>query len=630
MCGISGIFAFNQKGEQHLKYIEQSSNCLAKRGPDASGIFKAASIALGHRRLSIIDISESSNQPFTDQSNNYTIVFNGEIFNFEVLREELIELGYTFTTASDTEVLLQLYIHYKEDCLKKLNGFFAFAIYEHQKAELFIARDRFGIKPLLYYHDENQFIFGSNMDSILAFPIQKTLDTNSLHHYLQLNYCPEPHTILNNIKKIESGYSVRISKTGEINSKCYYDSNQLIQQKKSALSYEAAQKKLIETLEESVCKRMIADVPLGTFLSGGIDSSLITALASRNSHQAINTFSIGFKDEPQYDETYYAKLVAKKYKTNHHTFKLTNNDLLESFYDFLEHIDEPFADSSSLAVNVLCKNTKNHVTVALSGDGADEIFSGYRKHTALFKASKSGLMNTSLKALAPLWKVMPQSRGSKVGDIFRKLSKYSDGLNLSNAERYWRWASILSEKESVELINSNFNKSIDQQRKSIFLNQINGNNFDENLLSDLNLVLKGDMLKKVDAMSMNNGLEVRVPFLDHHVVEFAFSLPSRYKIDETKTKKILQDAARELLPKELYMRPKHGFEVPLVKWFNSDLKELIHHQLLSESFVKKQNLFNPKAVSELKNKLESSFPGDSPTTIFALLIFNNWWKKHLS
>ena len=630
MCGISGVFAFNQKGQEFLNYIEQSTLCLAKRGPDASGIFKNENMALGHRRLSIIDTSESSNQPFSDQNNNFTIVFNGEIFNFKSLKKELEELGYSFVTKSDTEVLLQLYIHYKEDCLPKLNGFFAFAIYDHQKNELFIARDRFGIKPLLYYQDENQFIFGSNMTSILAFPIHKSLDKNSLHHYLQLNYCPEPYTILQNVEKLNSGHYRLISASGKIQSKCYYDSNQLIKQKKSKLNYEDAQKKLIATLEESVCKRMIADVPLGTFLSGGIDSSLITALASRNSNQAINTFSIGFKDEPQYDETYYAKLVAKKYKTNHHTFELTNNDLLESFYDFLDQIDEPFADSSALAVNVLCKNTKKHVTVALSGDGADEIFSGYRKHTALYKASKGGFINQSIKTLYPLWKTMPQSRASKFGDTFRKISKYSEGLNLPISERYWRWASILSEKESLELLKINLDTSISEERKSKLVEQLQDNQFNSILLSDLNMVLKGDMLKKVDAMSMNNGLEVRVPFLDHQVVEFAFSLVDHYKIDGSKTKKILQDAAKNLLPKELYLRPKHGFEVPLVKWFNSDLKELIHHQLLSESFIKNQNLFNEKAVIQLKNKLGSSFPGDSPATVFALLIFNNWWKKHLS
>jgi asparagine synthase (glutamine-hydrolysing) len=631
MCGICGILAFNESGQLNIDHVASATKKLEKRGPDAEGIHIDNTVGLGHRRLSIIDTTDQSNQPFTDETGRYIIVFNGEIFNYLTLKEKLINFGCHFKTSSDTEVLLQMYIHYKEKCLTFLNGFFAFAIYDNLTKELFLARDRFGIKPLIYFKDENQFIFSSNMDSLLAFPIKRELDHTSLNIYLQLNYLPEPHSFIQNVKKLDSGSFAIIQSNGKIQMDTYYQleiTSELPSNK--ILDYESTQKRLISILEESVQQRMVADVPLGTFLSGGIDSSIITAIAARSSQKTIETFSIGFKDEPLYDETKYAELVANKYQTNHHTFKLSNADLLDSFYDFMENIDEPFADSSALAVNILSRETKKHVTVALSGDGADEVFSGYHKHMAEFQARKGNLINKMVSNLGPVWQYMPQSRNSKTGNLFRKLSKFSEGLQLSNKDRYWSWASLMDEASVTNMLLKETPINTYFSRKEKLLSSINSADFNEVLLTDVKVVLKGDMLKKVDSMSMRNGLEVRVPFLDHRLVEFAFSLPSHYKIDGKMKKKILQDAGRHLLPNEIYNRPKHGFEVPLVKWFNKELKSLIHDDLLSDEFIKNQNLFNLKSVKELKNKLQSTYPGDSPATIFALLIFNNWWKKYLS
>ena len=631
MCGICGCFTFKDRDFLNIDYLKLATKKLEKRGPDAEGIYTEGNIGLGHRRLSIIDTSEHANQPFTDETGRYTIVFNGEIFNYSVLKQKLINFGCEFRTSSDTEVLLQMFIHYKEKCLTFLNGFFAFAIYDNQSKELFLARDRFGIKPLIYYKDETHFIFSSNLDSLLSFPIKRELDHTSLNIYLQLNYLPEPHSFIQSVKKLESGSYAIISKEGKIQMDTFYQleiANELPSSK--ILDYQSAQKKLMSILEESVQQRMIADVPLGTFLSGGIDSSIITALASQASNKTLETFSIGFKDEPLYDETKYAELVANKYQTNHHTFKLSNTDLLESFHDYIHHIDEPFADSSALAVNILSRETKKHVTVALSGDGADEVFSGYRKHMAEYQARNGHLRNRLVTGLGPIWQYLPQSRNSKAGNLFRKLSKFNDGLQLSPKDRYWAWASLLDEAAVTNLLIKETPKNTYFSRKDNLLSAIKGIDFNEVLLSDVKMVLKGDMLKKVDSMSMRNGLEVRVPFLDHRLVEFAFSLPSNYKIDGKMKKKILQDAGRHLLPHEIYNRPKHGFEVPLVKWFNKELKPLIHEELLSDKFIKDQNLFNPKSVNELKSKLQSNYPGDSPATVFALLIFNNWWKKYLS
>lgn len=630
MCGICGIIAFDDVGKLHLEKAADATALLKDRGPDADGVMIEDTIAMGHRRLSIIDTSASANQPFTDDTGRYTVVFNGEIFNYQQLKRKLSNKGYQFKTTSDTEVLLYMYIHYGERCCEFLNGFFAFSIHDREEKTTFLARDRFGIKPLLYYRDEHQFAWSSTLTSLLAFNIPKELDNCSLYMYLQLNYLPQPHSFIKSVRSLETGHHALIDTAGKMSISCYYPINSINLKTKSTIDYQAAQTKLIDLLGESVEQRMIADVPVGTFLSGGIDSSIITALAARCTTNQINTFSIGFKDEPHFDETEYAIAVANKYRTNHHTFKLSNDDLLESFFDYIEQADEPFADSSALAVNILSKETRKHVTVALSGDGADEVFSGYRKHKAEHIARKGKLSHRLIGELSPVLEFFPQSRNNKVGNFFRKAKRFSDGIKYSDKERYWNWASILSEADAKNLLLKETPANTYSTRKENLLSSLKTNDFNEVLLTDLKMVLKGDMLKKVDSMSMRNSLEVRVPFLDHRVVEFAFSLPTSYKINDQMMKRILQDAGKHLLPKEVYNRPKKGFEVPLVKWFKKDLYGLIYNDLLSEEFIKSQNIFNYSVVRNLKLALKSSNPGDSPSTIFALLIFNKWWKKHLS
>ncbi|MDB9774744.1 asparagine synthase (glutamine-hydrolyzing) [Vicingaceae bacterium] len=630
MCGICGIVAFDEVGQLNLTQIKRATSLLEKRGPDAEGTIHINNIALGHRRLSIIDTSANANQPFTDISGRYTIVFNGEIFNYSLLKRKLLNKGVSFETNSDTEVLLYMYIHYKERCCEFVNGFFAFSIYDRKTKSTFLARDRFGIKPLLYYKDKHQFIWSSTLTSLMAFDFSKELDHSSLYMYLQLNYLPQPHSFINSVKKLDTGHYAQVDEKGKIEIYSFYNINSINTEKKADISYEKAKSKLIDLLGESVEQRMISDVPLGTFLSGGIDSSIISALASNLSNKSINTFSVGYKDEPLFDETNYAEAVANRYQTNHHTFKLTNDDLLVSFFDFLDHIDEPFADSSALVVNILSRETRKFVTVALSGDGADEIFSGYRKHMAEFIARKGGISHDLIGKLGPFLDYLPQSRNSKLGNLFRKLKRFSDGVKLTDSERYWTWAALISEADTKNLLIKDIPTNVYNSRKQNLLSSLKTDDFNEVLLTDVKMVLKSDMLKKVDSMSMHNSLEVRVPYLDHRVVEFAFSLPTHYKIDGSMKKKILQDAGRHLLPAEIYDRAKQGFEVPLIKWFRRDLADLIEKGLLSEDFIKSQNLFNYKKIQELKNNLNSSNPGDSPATIFSLLIFNKWWKKHLS
>ena len=623
MCGITGIIAFNDQGKQYLNKVSAATYALIQRGPDGEGIYFHNNVALGHRRLSIIDTSNLASQPFTETSGRYTIVFNGEIFNYKELRKQLINKGIQFKSQSDTEVLLQLYITEKENCLSQLDGEFAFAIYDNLNEELFIGRDRYGIKPIYYYLDESIFAFASEMKALLKYDIPKEVDSDSLHTYLHLNYIPSPYSIFKNVKKIERGTSIKINNLKSITTASYY-SIPYSSTTNNNLSYSESQKELKKLLHQSVHNRMVSDVPLGAFLSGGIDSSIITALAAQETKH-LNTFSIGYKDEPLFDETQYAQLVAKKYNTNHTVFQLSNTDLYEHLFYVLDYMDEPFADSSALAVNILSMHTKKHVTVALSGDGADELFAGYNKHAAELKARNTSLVNTLIKSGSAIINQLPKSRNSKLGNTFRQLDKFSKGLKLDERERYWRWAGFTKGAEIEELLSSKATHF--EIRKKELLKGLN-DDYNSVLLMDMKLVLENDMLVKVDRMSMSRSLEVRVPFLDHKIVDFAFSLPPQFKIDNKQRKKILKDAFKDLLPEELYHRGKQGFEVPLLKWFKTDLKSLITDDLLSDKFIEEQNIFNPEAIKRLKQQLFSSNPNDSVARVWALIVFQYWWKKY--
>ena len=633
MCGITGIAAFSEKGKTFFNKLDLSVKTLSKRGPDGNGTFYNNNIALGHARLAIIDVSDAAAQPFTDNTGRYTIVLNGEFFNFKEHRQHLIDKGFRFRSNSDTEVLLQLYINEGVKCLEKINGFFAFAVYDNVEESLFIARDRMGIKPLLIYQDDDKLLFASEMKSLLAYDIPKVLDEVSLFTYLQLNYIPNPFSIFKNVIKLDAGSYLKIenlkdSKNIQIIQKFYY---QIPEQNSINISYQEAQYKLEELLHKSVELRLISDVPLGVFLSGGIDSSAITAIASQYTSN-LNTFSIGYKDEKYFDETYYAKLVADKYKTNHTVFSLTNDDLYSHLHEALDYIDEPFADSSALAVNILNYHVRKEVSVALSGDGADEMFGGYNKHKAELIARRKNIAFNLLKLSSPIFKSLPQSRNSAIGNKIRQINRFIDGIKLSNKDRYWRWCGFANESDVKKYLNIGIDLEKYLERKSDILKHISKNNvkIDDVLYSDMHLVLKGDMLTKVDSMSMANSLEVRVPFLDYNIVNFAFSLPSDFKIDNSIQKKILKDTFRKQLPEELYNRPKHGFEVPLKKWLITDLKSMINDDLLNNNFIEEQGIFNVSEVNKLKMQLFSNNSGESHAQIWALIVFQYWWKKYMN
>ncbi len=631
MCGITGIYAFNMIGRVGMIHLAKATEALNSRGPDFQNTFHDNSVGLGHRRLSILDPTPEGHQPMSDETGRYRIVFNGEIYNFRELRRELEMTGQTFHSNSDTEVLLQLLIREGKDCLSRLNGFFAFAFYDSQEGSLLLARDRMGIKPLYYLLDQDRLLFASEMKSLLHYGIGKDLDPTALLTYFQLNYIPAPLSIFQDVKKLRPGEYLELDRESYEIKTWYqvpYDRN-----RSNSTAYDELKNELAELLEKSVQKRLVSDVPLGSFLSGGIDSSVIAALAARHKPD-LHTFSIGYRDEKFFDETAYAREVSKKIGTSHHVFELSNRDLFDHLYQVLDYTDEPFADSSALAVYILSKETRKHATVALSGDGADELFAGYNKHAAFQRILQGGSKASLVKALGPLWSILPKSRNGRLTNKFRQLDRFSRGMKLSSKERYWRWAGFAGENDVRAMFTpeqrEKLNMSTYFQQKEEWLTAIpSRETLNDLLYTDVRLVLPDDMLTKVDRMSMAHGLEVRVPFLDHEIAEFAFRLDTPFKINEGIRKRILQDAFRDMLPASLYNRPKKGFEVPLLGWLRKDLNGLINDDLLSDSFIKEQGIFDLSQIRRIRKQLQSSNPGDSHARIWALVVFQWWYRKYL-
>lgn len=626
MCGIAGIASFTKSAKDFQQHLRSASSCLRLRGPDNEGFFIDDNVALAHRRLSIIDTSAAASQPFTDASGRYTIIYNGEFFNYRHHRSQLKSQGVSFVSDSDTEVLLQLYIRNGINCLQFINGFFAFCIYDNLEKTVFLARDRMGVKPLIYYSDNDKFIFASELKALMQFPIERNIDHQSLYHYFQFNYIPDPWTIYSNVNKLSPGnyLLIDLKKNAVIEEACYYSIPET--EMLDMPDYQSAQLRLKELMTDAVRLRLVSDVPLGCFLSGGIDSSVVTALAAQQVNK-LNTFSIGFKDEPFFDETSFALKVAEMHNTAHHVFKLTNGELFENLEDILNYIDEPFADSSAIAVFILSKYTKKHVTVALSGDGADEIFGGYQKHRAEWLIRNRPGLAPLLKMAASVLPSKFSSRENSIKNKIRQLHRFAEGATLSNKERYLRWCSFTTTNYRNELLLKPFDNDLKNRNQQLSTYVKHQTSMNDVLLSDMKLVLTGDMLRKVDSMSMANSLEVRSPFLDYRVVDFAFSLTDKYKIDNKAQKKIVKDAFRMLLPEEIYHRGKRGFEVPLIKWFQTELRGKIDF-LLGEEIIQSQGLFNLNSIKQLRHDVMNNPSGESQAKMWALIVFQNWWLTH--
>lgn len=621
MCGVNGIIDFNKKldfADKNNK-INAMNNKIIHRGPDSDGIFVNDDVALGMRRLSIQDVS-NGNQPIFNEDSTLLIFFNGEIYNFKNLRETLLAKGYCFRTQTDTEVVLHAYQEYGIECLKKFDGMFAFVIYNIETKETFIARDRSGEKPLYYSRINEKFIFASELKSILVLDeIKREIDKDALRAYFQLTYIPAPLSIFKDVYKLEAG-SYIIIKNGEIQVDHYWDmqysNNKLIE------NYEECKGELRKALFESVSDRMIADVPIGAFLSGGIDSNVIVGIMSKLSDRKIDTFTIGFQ-EKQYDESNRSIIASKFHDTNHHLFCLNYDEALCELDNIISNIDEPFADSSLIPTYFVSREARKTVKVVLTGDAGDELFAGYSKYLIDYyeniykkvpKFLRKGIFEKILKHV-------PDN-----SSIIRKVKKVVKNSN--NDLMSSRKSLIclgLSDLEIEDLFVDKYeNNYLDRKFKDSYTKYAgDADELSQTLYADYKIVLEGDMLTKVDRASMLASIETRVPMLSHNVIEVASRIPSHYKINAKKQKIILKDAFSDLIPTQLLAASKSGFSVPVDNWLRDELKEDLE-RLLDDNLILDQGLFYVNTIKKLKEE-HYSYKENRKSELWALYIFQKWF-----
>lgn len=620
MCGITGIWSKKSEGKVDFSAIQPATDSLKHRGPDHIGIKRYTNCALGHTRLSIIDCDERSNQPFLSDDERYGMVFNGEIYNFLFLREKLEELGVSFKTVSDTEVLLHQLMHYGVEGLKEINGFFALAFYDQIEERLILARDSAGIKPLLVAEDKHQVCFASEMSAIEAMIPQQKLNVAGINQYFALTYSVAPDTIFKEVEALKPGEVRVYDSTGRSNHQIHPEKRKTPTFSQHKMDYDSACKEVKHLLTESVKLRMVSDVPLGTFLSGGLDSSIISAIA-RQLKPDLETFSVGF-DHPYFNETDYSDEVAKHIDSRHTKIMIGKEEFRENFSRFLKSLDQPFADSSAFAMFLLAERTSEKVTVALSGDGADELFGGYRKHLAAFHMRHF----SPGKAFALQWLklgLLPfkSSRSGRWGDLKRKVNRFDQGRKMSGMERYWHWCQFIPQESRKALLQPEMFAEIPYP----FDWEQGGATPD--LLADQQLVLPNDMLKKVDMMSMAHGLEVRTPFLDTSIITFANALPEQFMLNRKGGKRILKDGFKDLLPLSVINRSKKGFEIPLAYWLKEELAEQLNGDLFTKQYIEEQRIFNGRFIEELKKETNQALEGDQIFLIWSLIIFQNWWER---
>ena len=620
MCGIAGSYQIDPARPTTGERIHAALRCIAHRGPDDEGVYARGRAVLGHRRLSVIDTSPAGHQPFTLEGDRYTIVFNGEVFNFQALRAELEASGHRFRSRTDTEVVLRLFTVKGPAFLHDLNGFFALAIHDAATDTLFLARDRYGVKPLLWCEADGRFLFGSELRALTAMGAPRTVDNASVEQLFLHQFIPAPATIHTGIHKLLPGHALHVEATGVREERRYHLPDAIGQTPKGD-----AGQQLYALLDDAVRLRLVADVPVGTFLSGGVDSSIVTALAAKH-HNALHTFSIGYAEDRYYDESAYAEEVAAHLGTTHHSFRLTHDELAEAYPRLLAAIDEPFTDSSALPSFVLCERTRKHVTVALSGDGADEVFGGYRKHQAELRWSDPGPTERAVVALAPLWRVLPRSRKHAWQDKVRQFDRFARFARLDPITRSLMLTTFTDASMARQLVGTPAPAAEVAARETMLMagaRDLPGMN--GVLLSDVLNTLPNNMLHKVDLTSMAHALEVRTPFLDKRVVELAFALAPERKLHKGSGKHLLRTTFGHLLPATVMSRSKKGFEVPLLALFNGPLRSFLD-RTLTPVRISAAGLSVP-AVEQVVRQLRSVDPGTAEATLHAIIVYIMWWER---
>jgi asparagine synthase (glutamine-hydrolysing) len=612
MCGIVGFFSADHPFSP--AELQSMTNALSHRGPDAEGTFCDRAVGLGHRRLSILDLSAAGTQPFHSRCGRYVMVFNGEVYNF---REIAAQLGIETQTGTDTEVILEAYVQKGIDAIALFNGMFSIAIYDKEKETLFLLRDRLGVKPLFYYKHDGKFAFASEMKALLTVDaISQNLSYNqkAVQYFLHLGYIPEPHSIYNHIYKFPTGHYAEIKLNGTLKLTQYWSAEKAIN--KEMLTNEAdASAKLEEIITDSIRLRLISDVPYGVFLSGGVDSSLVAAVAAKTAQSPINTFSIGFK-ESNFNEAPHAKNVAKLIGSNHEEYIVSQKDALDYIPKLASIYDEPYADASSIPTLIVSQMASKHVKMVLTGDGGDELFWGYGSYLWAKRLS------------TPLWKM----GRPLLSDILLKSSnnKYKRIGHLLSADRGFLPSHIFSqehyffsENELKHVLTKTappleWESSKSKNRKL--------STIEEQVLFDINYCLKDDLLVKVDRATMYYGIEAREPLLDYRLAEFALNLAPELKLKGTTGKYLLKKLLYKHLPQELFERPKWGFSIPTAHWLQNELRPSLE-EYTSKAMLDKYGFVNYKEVEDVKQRF---FKGESYlyNRLFLIMMLHMWLEQN--
>lgn len=630
MCGLVGKLNFDFQKPVENGLIEKMAETLKHRGPDDKGVYVKGNIGFGLSRLAVIDLSRTGHQPMHNEDKTVWIVFNGEIYNFQNLRRKLIERGHKFFSNSDTETIIHLYEEYGEGCLKYLRGMFAFAIWDEKKKKLFMARDRIGKKPLYYFLNDQCLIFASEIKAILEDRIvPRRVNKKAIHHYLTYNYVPNPQTAFHNIFKLPPAHFL-IWQAGRMSIKRYWRLNY---EPKLNLSEEEACEQILSRLKEATKIRMISDVPLGAFLSGGMDSSAVVALMSKLSEKPVRTFSIGFK-EGSYNELPFAKIVAETFQTEHHEF-LVKPKALQALPKLVWHYGEPFADSSALPVFYVAKMARDYVTVALNGDGGDENFGGYRRyHFDRFiryynqfpSLMREGIINKFIK-------IIPYTNSASFNLFLQKLKVLSETSSDSQPQRHLWLLYWFNYNLKEKLYSDDFKREIGKEDPLNIMAE-NYKNFGnladsvDNMISvEANTYLPDDLLVKMDIATMANSLEARSPLLDHEFMEFAAALPPEFKIKNGERKYIFKKALKTLLPKEIIYRKKKGFTPPMDDWFRGEMKDYAHEVLLDSKTIDRNYFKKEGIVKLLDEHCRSNI--NHGEVIWALIFLELWHRTFI-
>jgi asparagine synthase (glutamine-hydrolysing) len=599
MCGLAGFIrgSATPNRDSHLGWLEAMGEAIRHRGPDAGATWLDEQIGLVHRRLSILDLSDAGTQPMISGSGRHVIAFNGEIYNFQDIRQELIEQGVSFRTGTDTEVLLELYEREGDDCLKRLNGMFAFAIWDRQSNSLFLARDRLGKKPLYYYQRDSEFAFASEIKALLPLPfLDTTLRADALKDFFFYQYVPDPKSIYQSVHKLPPGHCLKLS-NGRVTIKKYWDLSFGSQRPKDEHQLQQA---LRQQLEEAVERRLVSDVPLGAFLSGGVDSSAVVSLMAGASEKPVTTCAIGF-DSEKYDEVHYARRVAEQFGTNHHEFTV-REQVADSLPAISRFFDEPFADPSFIPTYFVSRLARQQVTVALAGDGGDETFAGYGKYAIDARENQlRGLFPSVLRerlfpGLGALAGKIPHGIGRRARSLLTSLAQ-DPATAFYQSNRFCDpvvWNRIVTPElqratagyDPADITRDHYNNADAEDHLSRIL------------YADFKTFLPGGILVKVDRMSMANSLETRAPMLDYRFVEFAASVPSSYKLHGSEKKYLLKRAFEGSLPHDILYRKKMGFSVPLAQWLRHEIRSLAEPILTSQKSPLAQ-FFRMEVIADL-------------------------------